>query len=104
MTDITIKIRSIIPSIKTKHLFGVEPAVLFVIKSCCQQFKSSDSIPPKLVFLIQSSLDRMHERLNMGHWKNVPLNDRRSITVLCFLKVNPLVSKATANLYSLPDL
>lgn len=59
----------------------------FLNRNCIIGLKDVSKIEANLLFLVQSCLDRMQEKLNIGNWKEVPLNDRQMITLLSFHQV-----------------
>lgn len=75
----------------TNSLNGVNPHLALIFKNCCKRaFTNQVFNNDKLK--IESVLDYLHERLNTGHWSNVPITDRQSFTSCSFIKVYLIIS------------
>lgn len=57
-------------------------------RDCCEKvFNKETQVEEIDQFKIESVLDYLHEKLNTGHWSEVPLCTRKSFTSSSFIKV-----------------
>ncbi|XP_077282900.1 jumonji domain containing 5 [Arctopsyche grandis] len=68
------------------HLTALGP-ISFVFRQCSSASKNPNIINQKLLLLVESCLDKMQEKLNIGNWKEVPISDRQIITLLSYHRV-----------------